>query len=48
MNCFFCGENIKAKGPNKHKVGGQWAHKICPGHKSYKGMKKKKEARKEG
>jgi len=40
MNCFFCDKNIKDKGPNKRKVGGQWAHKVCPGQASYKKMKK--------
>jgi hypothetical protein len=42
MNCFFCDKNIRDKSANKHKVGGQWAHKTCPGQKSYKHMKKEK------
>ena len=48
MNCFFCDENIRAKSPNKKKVGGQWAHKTCPDQKSYKRVRREKEARKEG
>ena len=36
MKCFFCGKNIRDHGPNRKKVGGQWAHKVCPGTKPYK------------
>ena len=46
MNCFFCEKGIRAKSPNKHKVGGQWAHKVCPGKTSYR--KKKREKLKKG
>jgi len=46
MKCFICDKNIKDKSPNRKKVEGQWIHKICPGQKSYKKMKREKEGKK--
>jgi hypothetical protein len=42
MICPICGKRIRDKGSNRRKVCGEWIHKVCPGTKSYRRMKKEK------
>jgi len=44
MRCFNCGKDIKSAGNRKKLMGyvNVWVHKLCPGTKSYRHIKKNK------